>query len=179
MHLSTTIVRRATTLLLCAGALTVAACGSESDGEADTSTGSSGSAAATDSSSTEQDSARVRLEECLREQDVELPHGAGQSPGPPPADFDPDALQKALQGPCKDLAQGAFGDTTGGSSQEFQDQFAEFRQCMSKQGVEVPDFQSGGSHGQFDSDDPEVQKATKACEDTAPTGSPFGPPAGE
>lgn len=179
MHISTTAVRRTTTALLCAGVLTVAACGSDSDSEADTSTGSSGSPAAADSTSNAQDSARVRLEECLREQGVKLPHGAGQAPGPPPADFDPDALQKALQGPCKDLAQGAFGDTTEASSQEFQDQLAEFRQCMSKQGVEVPDFQAGGSHGQFDTDDPDVQKATKACEDSAPTGGPFGPAAGE
>lgn len=177
MHLSTTTVRRGAALLLCAGALTVAACGSDSDSGADAPTPPSGAAPA-DSSSNAQDSARVRLEECLREQDVELPHGAGQS-GPPPADFDPDALQAALQGPCKDLAQGALGDSGEARSQEFQDQFAEFRQCMSKQGVEVPDFQSGGSHGQFDADDPDVQEAAKACEDSAPTGSPFGPAAGE
>lgn len=180
MHPSARTARRAAALLLCAGAVTVTACGSDSDGEPDPAAASAGSAAAADSTSNVQDTARVRLEECLREQGVELPHGPEQGGGPP-ADFDPDALQEALQGPCQDLAQGAFGDVSEADTQEFQDQFQAFRQCMAEQGVEVPDIRlGGGSHGEFDLDDPDVREAADACEDTAPTGGPFGsgPPGG-
>lgn len=174
MPFSTIPGRRTAALLLCAGSLTLAACGSSDEEGSGSST--SGAAAGASSDANDRDTARVRLQECLREQGIDLPDTLG-SGGAPPADLDRDAIQEALQGPCEDVAQGAFGDISEEDQQEFQDQFQEFRQCMEKEGVEVPDFQPGQGPppaGDFDPDDPDVREAMEQCQGSAPNVGRFG-----
>jgi len=173
MRLSSIPGRRTAVLLLCAGSLTLVACGSSDDGG--TSAGSSSSGGS--SSTNDRDTARLRLQECLREQGIDLPDNLGGG-GAPPTDLDRDAIQEALEGPCEQQASGAFGDISEADQQEFEDQLQEFRQCMEDQGVEVPDFRPGRgappAGGGFDPDDPDVQEAMERCQDSAPTRGRFG-----
>lgn len=182
MHLTSIPGRRTAALLLCAGSLTLAACGSSDDDEAGAGSGTSaGTASANTADAGDRDTARLRLQECLREQGIDLPDtlgGPGGGGGAPPADLDRDAIQEALEGPCEDLAQGAFGDISEEDQQEFQDQLQEFRQCMQEQGVEVPDFRPGqgappAADG-LDPDDPDVRDAMEQCQDAAPNRGRLG-----
>lgn len=162
------------TLLLAVGAsaLALGACGSDSgDASSSSDTGSAGSSTAND-----QDSARVKLTQCLRENGVDVPDNVGQS-GPGPG-VDQDKLKQALDGPCKEFQQGAFGDA-GEDNQEFQDAYNVFAQCMRQNGVDVPDLKPNEgpaqTHGnEPDPSDPKVEAAQEKCQDKAPQGGPGG-----
>lgn len=166
-------------LVVAACTLAVAACG-ETD-----SAGSEGSSGGTSSSSNEQDAARVRLQECLREQGLDLPEGGpgggGAGDGGQP-DIDRDELQEAMEA-CAEFRDEAFGDITEEDRQEMQDAFAKFAQCMRDEGIDVPEIQPGGGGppgggNQLDMDDPDVQTAIEQCQDELPQGGPGGPGGG-
>jgi hypothetical protein len=150
----------------------LAACGSGSD--------SGGGGTANAASSNDRDTARLKLQECLRKQGIDRGPGAGGGggQGSPPSAAERQKLQKALQGPCKSVAQGAFGNQTDAQRQEFQDAFAKFASCMRAQGVEVPNFTPGQgppAGGQrLNRDDPKVAAAMKVCQDKLPQGGRFG-----
>jgi hypothetical protein len=166
-------------LVVAACSLAVAACG-ETD-----SAGSDGSSGGTSGSSNDQDAARVRLQECLREQGIDLPEGGpgqGGGGGGGQPDIDRDELQQAMEA-CDEFRDDAFGDITEEDRQEMQDAFAKFSQCMRDEGIDVPDVEPGGGSGppggggnQFDMDDPDVQAAIEQCQDELPQGGPGGGP---
>lgn len=165
-------------------ALVLAACGG-SDGGSDA---AASGANASSSSSNDRDTARVRLQQSLRENGVDLPAGgpggAGGGGGRQLSDSDREDLQEALQGPCKDLQQNAFGDISEEDRQEFQDAFQEFSSCMREQGVDIPDIRPGqggppAGGGGIDMDDPDVQAAQEKCRDKLPQGGPGGGPGGQ
>jgi hypothetical protein len=150
----------------------LAACGSS--GEAESSPGSS-SGSSSSSQSGDEDAGRVRLTQCLRENGVEVPDNpaAGVAAG----DIDADELQAALNGPCKQFQDEAFGSISEEDRQEMQDRFQKFAQCMRDNGVDVPDITGGGppaGGGGIDQDDPDVQAASEKCQDELPQGGPGG-----
>lgn len=153
----------------CLSALALAACGS-----------SSGDAGASGTTADDRDTARLKLQECLRKQGVELPRpGSG---GSRPSSVDLRKVQEALQGPCKSVAQGAFGTRTPEQRQEFQDRMAKFSSCMRKHGVEIPAFTPGQgppvAARRIDRDDPKVRAAMDACRSVLPGGGRGGGPGG-
>jgi hypothetical protein len=159
-------------LALAACTLVVAACGG-ADGAESEASGSTGGAS---SASNEQDAARVRLQECLREQGVDLPAGGpggGDGGGGEPPDIDRDELQQAMEA-CAEFRDEAFGDISEQDRQEFQDAFAKFSQCMRDEGIDVPEMNPGegppGGGEQLDRDDPDVQAAIEQCQDELPQG---------
>ena len=168
-------------LAVALSALSLAACGGS---DSDSATAASGSSSGSDAN--ERDAARVRLTECLRENGVDVPDpgqrgGPGQGGGRP--DFDREELQEALEGPCKEFRDDAFGDISEEDRQEFQDAFQAFAQCMRDNGVDLPDPGQGGGPGAggppgrgggIDMDDPDVQAAQEKCRDKLPQGGPGG-----
>jgi hypothetical protein len=165
-----TLLRTLLPLLLGVGVLVLAACGSAS-----TSTSSSASSADA------RDTARVKLQQCLREQGVDVPDNPGGGGAVTRLSAtDRTKLQQALQGTCKQYANGAFGQISDDQRQEFQDAFTKFSACMRKQGIDVPTPQlgSGGgppAGGGFDRSDPKVQAAAKSCQSLLPQGGRGGP----
>jgi hypothetical protein len=162
---------------LCAVALLLAACGDDAgDGTSTASAAASGESTAAN----DQDAARVRLQECLREQGIDLPDDVTEGGGPPPggADIDQEKLQEAFEGPCKDEQEAALGDIGEEDQQELQDQLTKLTDCLRGQGLDVPDIRLDGgapSGGvQLDRDDPKVREATEACQDELPAGGPGG-----
>jgi hypothetical protein len=144
-------------LAVFAAALTLAACG----GSDDPSSGGTGTTTTT-SAEADQDAARVRLQECLRENGVDLGQGIPNT--------DQKELEQALEA-CDRYRQDAFMDLSDEDQQELQDQLTELTQCLRDQGVDVPDIRldSGpGVLGRFDRNDPEVQEALDACRDELP-----------
>lgn len=144
-------------LAVLAAALTLAACG----GSDDPSSGGAGTTT-TAAAETDRDAARVRLQECLRENGVDLGQGIPNAGN--------ERLEKALEA-CDRYRQEAFADLSDEDRQELQDQLTELTQCLRDQGVDVPDIQldSGpGVLGQFDRNDPELQEALDACRDELP-----------
>lgn len=147
--------------------LALAACGGSDDGGSASTSSSSSTANAAEN---DQDAARVRLRECLRENGVDLPDRVEGS-GPPPGELDAEAIQDALNGPCKEEQQAAFGSFSDDERQDFEDRFQRFAQCMRENGVEIPDITSDEPAAvTIDPDDPDVQRAREACEDVAPQG---------
>jgi hypothetical protein len=138
-----------------AAALTLASCGGSDAGPAGSTT-----------SDADRDAARVRLQECLREQGVEV--GQGQ---PPQAGSE--KFQEAMEA-CQEYRRDAFGDLDDADRQELQDQLTELTQCLRDQGLDVPDVQlgqgAGGAGRGLDRDDPDVQAAMQACRDEIPEG---------
>ena len=164
-------------LVVAACSLAVAACG-ETDGA-----GSEGSSGEPASSSNDRDAARVRLQECLREQGVELPDGGPGGGGGELSDIDRDEVQEAMEA-CAEFRDEAFGDITEEDRQEMQDAFAKFSQCMRDEGIDVPDIGAGGGGppaggDQIDMDDPDVQAALELCQDELPQGGPGAGPGGQ
>ncbi|HEX6390268.1 MAG TPA: hypothetical protein VFZ89_12490 [Solirubrobacteraceae bacterium] len=148
------------TVLAVACALGLAACGSSSDGKT----------TASSSSSNDRDTARLKLQECLRDQGIDVP-----APGDGPRMATGAARQKvqaALQGPCKKDAQGAFGTLSEEDRQEMQDAFAKFAACMRKHGVDLPDMTPGqgppAAAAGINRNSPAFRKAVEACEDLRP-----------
>jgi hypothetical protein len=169
-----------TLTVLAAAALCVvalSACGSSSPS----------SAGSANASSNATDTARLKLQDCLRKQGVQFRgpgqgagSGAGSSGGTTnrPSAADRAKLQKAIQGPCKQYAQGAFGNQTPAQRQEFQDAMAKFSTCMRQHGVEVPTFTPGQgppAGGQrLNQNDPKTKAALTACQKLRPQGGRFG-----
>ena len=155
-----------TVLAIAASALVIAACGD--DAESGTA-GSGGSAAET---SNDRDTAQVRLQECLRENGLDIPSGGGTPDPGAFEDIDQDQLQEALDA-CEDLQQEAFGEA-GVDQSEIEDQLAQFTQCMRDDGIDVPDIRPGEGPGaggaEIDQDDPEVRAALEQCQDRLPQG---------
>ncbi len=171
MHSVSSTIRRSFVCLafgLCLASL--AACGGS---EAESSSGSSSSSAGAGND----DAGRVRLQQCLRENGVDVPDNPGQGGGG--ANIDRDKIQEALEGPCKEFQSEGFGNISEADQQEMQDQFQKFAQCMRDEGVDLPDITAGGGPpaggGAIDQDDPDVQAASKKCQDQLPQGGPGGP----
>ena len=160
---SSAALRRVAASLLapCLSALALGACGG-ADSEP---------ASATDN---DRDTARLKLEKCLRDNGVELPAGRGQGGGP--VRVDRAEVEKAIEGPCKKLQQAAFGNVSEEQREEFEDAFQAFAQCMRDNGVDVPDITAGGGPQRgttrIDRDDPDVREARERCEDKLPRGGP-------
>jgi hypothetical protein len=158
--------------LACALALGVSAAGLLACGG-----GAASSSPSADSGGND-DSGQVRLQSCLRKQGIDVPEpGQGGNNGPP-ANFDREKVQQALEGPCKQYQQAAGGNLSQQDQSELQDRLTKFTSCMRKNGVDIPDFtpgQGGAPPQQIDQNDPKVQKATEACRDQLPQGGPGGP----
>ncbi len=158
-------VRRAFLPFAVCSALVLAGCGG-SDTSATPSTG-----AGDDS-----DAGRVKLTQCLRDNGVDVPDNPGAGGGAGAGDIDRDKIQAAMEGPCKDLQQGAFGNIAGGDRQEMQDAFQKFSQCMRDEGVDVPELGSGdgppAGGNRLNQDDPDVKAAMEQCQDELPQGGP-------
>lgn len=97
----------------------------------------------------QQDTARAKLMQCLRDQGIE-----GK-----PRDADPEKLQAALEGPCAKYAGGAFG-TTDPNDPELQDQLTKLKACLREQGIDTSP--------QIDRSDPKFDDALDACRDQVP-----------
>lgn len=161
-------LRAGCTLTLTGLALALAACG-----------GSGNDSATASSSAADRDTARVRLQECLRKQGVDLPTpGQGGGGQVRITANDRRKLEKAMQGPCKKYQQQAFGDISQEDRQEMRDQMVKFTSCMRKQGVDVPDLQpgQGGPPQRINLNSPRAKKATEACRKLLPQrrGGPGG-----
>jgi hypothetical protein len=179
MRLHSLLPRVGSFLVLAACTLAVASCGG-SDSAASEGSGAAGGSG----SSNEQDAARVRLQECLQDQGIDVPDGGpgqGGGGGGGQPDIDRDELQEAMEA-CDQYRDDAFGDITEEDRQEFQDAFAKFSQCMGDEGIDIPDVGAGGGGppagggNQLDMDDPDVQAALEKCQDELPQGGPGGGP---
>jgi hypothetical protein len=159
-------------LVLGALALALAAVGC---GESDDDGGASDPAGSQSEQDNAQDTARTKLEQCLRDNGAELPDQGGQGGGfGQLSEAERQKFQDAIEGPCADLRDDAIGDTSPEQQQEFQDAAVKFRECMRDQGIDVgsgtPGAGGGGGGGlsQLDSSDPEVQEALEKCQDLMP-----------
>jgi len=159
-------IRAAAVLLVCGAlALPLAACGSSGGG-------GDGTAAAADDA---RDTARLELQQCLRENGVE---GVGEpgGEGGPPGEADTEAMREALEGPCADLARGAFGSISEEDRAEFEDARVRMTACLKEQGVDLPEPEAGRpALLRIDPDDEELQAAMEACRDELPADLRDGP----
>lgn len=158
-------------LLLLSCAFALGACGGSGSDESSAGSGSGGAS----SSGGDDDRGRVRLTECLRKQGIDVPDSPGQGGGGGGGNADQQKIQEAMQGPCKKYQQQAFGNVSEDDRSKLQDQMTKFTSCMRKNGVDIPDAtagQGGPPGGNIDQDDPQVQKATKACRSQLPQGGP-------
>jgi hypothetical protein len=119
-------------------------------------------------SSSDRDSARVRLIQCLREQGLDIPDDIGES-GAPPAGIDGEALEDALNGPCAEFRSGAFGDATESGLADAQEKMDKYAQCMRDAGFDFPDVELGNGPPtalhELDQSDPDFQAADEKCAD--------------
>jgi len=148
-------------LALTALSLPLAACG-----------GSGGDAATAADSAADRDAARVRLEQCLRKEGVDLPEPGQAASQRRPGAGDRDKVRAALEGPCKKYQQEAFGDVSAEDRQEMRDRMVKFSACMRKQGVDIPDMrpgEAGGPPRRVNLNSPRARKATEKCRDLLPT----------
>jgi hypothetical protein len=158
------------------GSLTwLAACGGSqaSEGDGSDAPAAQGGSGAGDPNA---DAGRVRLAQCLREHGVDVPDDADQG-GQPPAGLDMQRVQSLLQGECREVAAGAFGDVAGGDQDAFRDAYAVYAQCMRENGADLPDLPTDGSLpdvGAIDRDAPSFKQARQACASKLPQGVPGG-----
>jgi hypothetical protein len=146
-------------------AVPIAGCGGSDEGSADD------PAAAESQSDNDRDTARAKLEQCLRENGFEPPSEGGGGGGLAQlSEADRQELQDAITGPCAEYREDAVGDISPEQQQEFQDARAKFTDCMRDEGIELPEPSQGGGGGlaQLDADDPDVQAAMEKCQDVAP-----------
>ena len=111
--------------------------------------GGSNTSAPNNDADNKQDTARAKLMQCLRDQGIE-----GR-----PRDADPEKLQAAVEGPCKQYAGEAFG-TTDPNDPELQDQLTKVKACLREQGIETSP--------QIDRGNPKFDKALDACRAQVP-----------
>jgi hypothetical protein len=159
-------VRTGFVLILAGSALALGACGSS---------GGSGGSADASSSDSDQETAQLKLQECLRRNGVDLPGpGSGSSGGAPriarPSAAERQKVQKALSGPCKKYQQKAFGNISKEDREEMRDRMVKFSSCMRKHGVDLPDGRPGQGEAavRFDADNPKFRKAQEACRKLLP-----------
>ncbi len=172
MSQKTILLGKAIGLLALAGvAISLSACGSADD-----------SATAADAEA-KAEKARLRLEQCLRENGVDIKTSAGgRRTEVRVTPKDETAMRK-----CRKYQQEAFGSITPEQRQEFQDAATKFAACMREHGVDMPDpvigsgpgargggpqtrRSPGGSGARIDRESPKTQAAMKACEDKLPKG---------
>lgn len=160
---------------LLAASVVVAGCGSSG------SAASSGTSAA--SSDDARDAARLKLNQCLRQQGINVSDGGGG--GAQLSEADREKRRIAIQGPCKEFRAAVGGNLTDEQRQEFQDAFTKFAACMRQNGVDLPDPSASGGGGPggggrgvrrlLDQDDPKIKAATAACQDELPQRGQGGP----
>lgn len=158
-----------TLLLLAALASIVAltACGDSS--ETSSPAPSSGDSSASSATSNAQDTARVKLTQCLREQGIDVPDT--EEAGDAFAQLSPAERQRmeaAMDGPCQQYASQAFGDTHDPQSQEFLDALTSFTVCLRKNGADVPDPDPNNPFSvlhSLDQSDPTIAAGLAACQD--------------
>ena len=169
---------RARALILVACTAGLGACGGS-----DTSNGSTSPAGPTGSSSSlsnTQDTAQVKLTQCLREEGVDVPDAAGHGAFAGLSPAERRRMEAALEGPCREFQSSAFGDSADPQSQGFLDALTKFAVCMRANGVDVPDPVADDPQGPFavlhslDQSDPKVAAASSACQDKLPQGAPGG-----
>ncbi len=125
MRRSSTLPGRTLELLWLAGlAVTLAACGSGDP------------AASAADAEAKAEAARVRLEQCLRENGMEVKSSAG---GRRTLMRDNNGKGRAAMQKCRKYQQEAFGSITPEQRQEFQDAATKFAACMRQHGVDMPD----------------------------------------
>jgi hypothetical protein len=150
-------------VLLAALALAVPAVGCGGSDDADP-------AASQSQEDNAQDTARAKLEQCLRDQGVERPEQPGQL-----SEAQADEFREAIEGPCREYREDAIGDLSPEEQQEFQDALVKWQACMRDQGIDIPDG-APGQTSQFDPEDPDFQAAAEQCEGILPeqVGGRFG-----
>ena len=164
--------RRALLLALPAVAtLGLAACG-----------GSADPAASAAKAEAKAETARLRLQQCLQRNGLEVP----ASPGGANTQIRIDAAKaRTAMEKCRKYQEAAFGSITPEQRQEFRDAFAKFSACMRKQGVDVPTPGTGegpalraaprdGSGRRLDGASPKEQAAMKVCQKELPEGRAGG-----
>ena len=172
MSQKTILLGKAIGLLALAGvAISLSACGSADD-----------SATAADADA-KAEKARLRLEQCLRENGVDIK----TSDGGRRTEVRVTPKDRTAMDKCRKYQQAAFGSITPEQRQEFQDAATKFAACMREHGVDMPDPVIGGGPGargggpqtrrspggsgtRIDRDSPQTQAAMKACEDKLPKG---------
>ena len=154
-------------------ALTLVACG-DAGGE-DTAT----------TSAADRETARIRFEQCMRRNGVDLAPTTSRGSGSGAAtriDGNSAAVRKATQA-CDKYRKDAFGEITDEQREEFRDAFAKFSSCMRKQGIDVPapPAAGGGSGGgggvvrQRIDASPKARAAMEACRKNLPQNAGGGP----
>jgi hypothetical protein len=160
---------RSVRVLLLVGALalvpTAIGCGDSDDGG-----GASDPASSQSERDNAQDTARTKLEQCLRDNGVEPPSQGGQGGIGHLSEAEQQKFQDAVEGPCADLRDDVIGDVGPEQRQEFQDAAVKFRACMRDEGIDLGTGTpgAGGGLAQLDSDDPQVREALEKCEDLMP-----------
>ncbi len=162
------LVGKAVGLLSVAGlAVALAACGG----------GGGDPATAEADAASKAETARLRLERCLRENgvDIKTSEGGRRTEVRVDATKDRTAMQK-----CRKYQQEAFGSITPEQRQEFEDAATKFAACMRQHGVDLPDPVMGGGPGirrgpatagkRIDRESPKTRAAMQACEAKLPKG---------
>jgi hypothetical protein len=162
---------RSIRVLLLVGALALAPA-AVGCGDSDDSRGASDPANSQSQQDNAQDTARTKLEQCLRDNGVEPPSQGGHGGGV--AQLSETARQKfqdVIEGPCAEFRDDVIGDVSPEQQQEFQDAAVRFRDCMRDEGIDLgtgTPGAGGGGLAQLDTDDPQVQEALEKCEDMMP-----------
>jgi hypothetical protein len=164
------VLRFLTLVAALVAAVALAACSDSSDESSPSP--SSGGSSASSATSNEQDAARVKLTQCLREQGIDVPDAqetrelfAQLSPA------ERARMEDAMAGPCRRYASQAFGDTHDPQSQEFLDALTKFTACLRENGADVPDPDPNEPFAvlhSLDQSDPTIAAALAACQDKLP-----------
>jgi hypothetical protein len=133
------------------------------------------------------EAARVRLEQCLRENGLDIKSSDG---GRRTFFRSNDAKVRTAMQKCAKFRQAAFDSITPQQRQEFEDAATKFAACMREHGVDLPDPVRGGggpgsgprvqrgtgagAGGRIDRASPRTQAALKACQDKLPRNGPGG-----
>lgn len=163
------VMRFLSLFVVLASTVALAACSDSSDSPSPSSGGSSASSG----TSNPQDTARVKLTQCLREQGIDVPDL--DATGEAFAQLSPAERQRmeaALEGPCERYSSQAFGDTHDPQSQEFLDALTTFTVCLRKNGADVPDPDPNEPFAvlhSLDQSDPTIAAALSACQDKLPS----------
>ncbi len=163
----TSVLRHLAPILAVGLVLVLGACGGSDDDPGTTPTSGESSSSASGPSN-EQDTSRVKLTQCLREQGLDVPDTEGHGGFAQLNPAERERLEQALQGPCREYRSGSFGEASDPQSQEFLDAITGFTVCLREQGVEVPDPDPNNPFAvlhSIDQGDPRVARAASACQD--------------
>lgn len=134
-------------------------------------------------SAADRETARIRFEQCMRRNGVDLEPTTSRGSGAGAAtriDGDSAAARKATQA-CDKYRKDAFGEITDDQREEFRDAFAKFSSCMRKQGIEVPAPPAAGGSGggaivrQRIDASPKARAAMETCRKNLPQTAGGGP----